>query len=136
MSTKNFFFSSVVRGFHVYKRHLKPEEGELLKCSHEEDNLYDIFSIKVCKSGTDEIAGHLPMPISRITKFMMAGGVSVTLKIIGKYYRRSHLIQGELEGPYEITVIMSRGFVNHLLLTRYEKLVNELYIEVKNEEIV
>ena len=53
MSTKNFFFSSVVRGFHVYKRHLKPEEGELLKCSHEEDNLYDIFSIKVCKSGTD-----------------------------------------------------------------------------------
>ena len=66
----------------------------------------------------------------------MAGGVSVTLKIIGKYHRRSHLGQGELEGPYEMTVIMSRGFVNHLLLTRYEKLVNELYIELKNEEIV
>ena len=105
----------------------------MLKCSHKEDNLYDIFSIKVCRSGTDEIAGHLPMPISRITKFMMAGGVSVTLKIIGKYHRRSHLVQGKLEGPCEMTVIMSRSFVNHLLLTRYEKLVNELSIELKNK---
>ena len=86
MSTKNLFFSSVVRDFQVYKRNLKPEEGELLKCSHEEYNLYDIFSIKVYKSGTDEIAGHLPMPISRITKSIMAGGISVTLKIIGKYH--------------------------------------------------
>ena len=136
MSTKNLFFSSVVRDFQVYKRNLKPEEGELLKCSHEEDNLYDIFSIKVYKSGTDEIAGHLPMPINRITKFMMAGGISVTLKIIGKYHRRSHLVHGELEGPCEMMVIMSRSLVNHLLLTRYEKLVNELYIELKNKEIV
>ena len=75
----------MVRGFHVYKRNLKREEGGLLKCSHEEDNLYDIFSMKVCKSGTDEIAGYLPMQTSRITKFIVAGGVSVTLKIIGKY---------------------------------------------------
>ena len=30
---------------------------------------------------------------------------------------------------------MSRSVVNHLLLTRYEKLTNELYIEPKNEEI-
>ena len=67
MLTKNLFFSFAVRGFHVYKRNLKPEEGELLKRSHEKDNLYDIFSIKVCKSGTDELAGHLPMQISRIT---------------------------------------------------------------------
>ena len=67
MSTKNLFFSSAVRGFHVYKRNLKPEEGDLLKRSHEKDNLYDIFSIKVCKSGTDELTSHLPMQISRIT---------------------------------------------------------------------
>ena len=67
MSTKNLFFSSAVRGFHVYKKNLKPEEGELLKRSREKDNLYDIFSIKVCESGTDKLAGHLPMQISRIT---------------------------------------------------------------------
>ena len=62
----------------------------------------------------------------------MAGGVSVTLKIIGKYNWRNHLIQGGLEGSCE----MSRSVVNHLLLTRYEKVPNELYIEPKNKEIV
>ena len=126
----------MVRGFHVYKRNLKREEGELLKCSHEEGNLYDIFSMKVCKSGTDEIADHLPVQVNRITKFIMAGGVSVTLKIIGKYHRRSHLVQGGFEGPCEMTVMMSRSVVNHLLLTQYEKVLNELYVEPKNKEIV
>ena len=124
------------RGFHVNKRNVKPEEGELLKCSHEEDNLFDIFSMKLCKSGTDAIADHLPMRISRITKFIMARGVSVTLKIIGKYHRRSHLVQGELEDPCQMTVMISRSVVNHLLLTLFEKVLNELYIEPKNEEIV
>ena len=76
----------MVRGFHVYKRNLKREEGELLKCSHEEDNLYDIFSMEVCKSGTDETADHLAMQIIRITKFIMARGPSLTLEIIGKYH--------------------------------------------------
>ena len=42
--------------------------------------------MKVCKSGTDEIADHLAVQISRITKFIMAGGLSVTLEIIGKYH--------------------------------------------------
>ena len=103
--TKNLVLGSAVRGFHVNKRNVKPEEGELLKCSHKEDNLYDIFSMKVCKSGTDEIAGYLPMQTSRITKFIVAGGVSVTLKIIGKYNWRNHLIQGGLEGSCEMTVM-------------------------------
>ena len=127
MSAKNLFFSSAIRGFHVDKRNLKLEEGELLKCSHKEDNLYDIFSMKVCKSGTDEIAGHLPMQISKKTKLIKAGGVSVTLKII--------LVLGGFEGPCEMMVMMSRSVVNHLLLTQYEKVLNELYIEPKNELI-
>ena len=91
--------------------------------------------MKVCKSGTDEIADHLPVQVNRITKFIMAGGVSVTLKIIGKYHRRSHLVQGGFEGPCEMTVMMSRSVVNHLLLTQYEKVLNELCIKPENEEI-
>ena len=92
--------------------------------------------MKVCKSGTDEIADHLPVQVNRTTKFIMARGVSVTLKIIGKYHRRSHLVQGGFEGPCEMTVMMSRSVVNHLLLTQYEKVLNELYVEPKNKEIV
>lgn len=136
MSNKNIVFSAAVRGFHVYKRNWKPEEGELLKSSHEEDNPYDMFSMKVCKLSTGQIVGHLPMEISRITKFIMDRGASVSLKILGRHYRRSPLVQGGLEVPCEVTVTMSGSVVNHLLLTRYETLLEELYIEPKNEEIV
>ena len=46
------------------------------------------------------------------------------------------LVQVGLEGPCEVTVTMSGSVFNHLLLTRYEKLLKERYIESKNEEIV
>ena len=46
------------------------------------------------------------------------------------------MVQGGLEVPREVTITMSGGVANHLVLSRYEKLPNELYIEPKNEEIV
>ena len=55
---------AAVRGFHVYKTTWKHQDGELLKCTHEEDNPHDIFSMKVCRPDSDEIVGHLPMEIS------------------------------------------------------------------------
>ena len=41
---------SAVRGFQVYKMSWKPEEAEILESLNEENNPYDDFSIKVCKS--------------------------------------------------------------------------------------
>ena len=117
MSNKNLVFNAGVRGFHVYKTNWKPQDGELLKCIHEEDNSYDIFSMKVCKPGSDEIVGHLPMEISRITKFIVDRGGKCTLKIRGMHYRRSPLVQGGLEVPCEVTITMIGSVVNHLLLT-------------------
>ena len=81
MSTKNLLFNSAVIDFDVNKRNLKPEQEELIKCSREEDNTYDIFSMKVCKSGTDEVVGHLPMEKDRITKFIMDRWASATLSV-------------------------------------------------------
>ena len=46
------------------------------------------------------------------------------------------VVVGGLEVPCEVTVTMNGSAVNHLLLTRYEKLLNELYIEPKNKEII
>ena len=46
------------------------------------------------------------------------------------------MVQVGLEVPCEVTVTMSKSVANHLLLTQYEKLLNELYIEPKNKEIV
>ena len=66
---KNIVFSAAVRGFHFYKSIWQPIEGELMDCLHEDDNPYDIFSIKVFKKDfPSTIVGHLPMEISRITK--------------------------------------------------------------------
>ena len=117
MSNKNLVFNAAVKGFHVYKTNWKPQDQDLLKCTHKEDNPYDIFSMKVYKPDCDEIVGHLPMEISRITKFIVDRISKCTLKIRGLHYRRSPLVQGGLEVPCEVTIAMIGSVVNHLLLT-------------------
>ena len=80
--------------------------------------------------------GHLPMDISRITKFILQRGARVQATVNGKHYRRSPLIQGGLEVPCLVTVTMPRSIMNHLLIAQYEKLLGELYLEPKDEEIM
>ena len=76
------------------------------------------------------------MEISRITKFIEDRGAKISLKIRGRHYRRSPLIQGGLEVPCDVTITMVRSVVNHLLLTRYEPLLKEFYLEQKEEKII
>ena len=76
------------------------------------------------------------MEISRITKFIEDRGAKISLKICGRHYIRSPLIQDELEVPCDVTITMVRSVVNHLLLTRYEALLKEFYLEPKEEEII
>ena len=136
-NNKNIVFSSAVMGFHVYKASWKPKEHELLECSHEKDNPYDSFSIKVFKPDSPaEIVGHLPMEISWITEFIIDRGAQVPAKIRGRHYRRSPLVQGGLEVPCEIKITMVGSIINHHLLVWYESLLKELYIEPKDEEII
>ena len=107
MANKNIIFSAAIRGFHVYKSSWQPKELELLECLHEDDNPYDIFSIKVCKIREDsKIVGHLPMEISRITKFILQRGATVNVEVTGQHYRRSPLVQGGLEVPCRVFVKM------------------------------
>ena len=93
MTQKSIVFSAAIRGFHVNKMSWKPEEREILECLHEESNHYDVFSIKVCKSNNAQsVVGHLPMEISRITKFILQRGARVQATVTGKHYLRSPLI--------------------------------------------
>ena len=92
--------------------------------------------MKVCKPDCDEIVGHLLMETSRIAKFIVNSGAKCTSKIGGMHYRRSPLVQGELEVPCEVIIAIIGSAMNHLLLTRYESLLKEPYIEPKDEEIV
>ena len=61
---KEIEFQAAVRGFHYYRKYWKSKEGELLSCSHEFGNPFDVFAIKTC---TDEgnIVGHLSLSLSR-----------------------------------------------------------------------
>ena len=97
-----------------------------MKYTHKEDNPYDIFSMKACKPDSNKILGHLPMKLSRITKFIVDRGAKCTLKICGTKYRRTLLVQGGLEVLCKVIITMIRGFVNHLLPTAYESFPKEL----------
>ena len=101
-----------------------------MNCSYEKDNPSDVFSITVLKAESPgTTVGHLPMEISRITKYIIDQGSQVEVKVLGRHYRRSPLVQAGLEVPCRIKITMLGSIVNHLLLVRYETLLKDLYIE-------
>ena len=61
-----------------------------------------MFAIKVCDDV--KIVGHLPMEISRPTKYLLDRGAVFTVELTSTNYRRSPLIQGSLEIPAKVTV--------------------------------
>ena len=133
---KSIVFSTAVRGFHVYKISWEPEEGKILECLHEENNPYDVFSIKVCKSNNAQgVVGHFPMEISRITKFTLQRAARVQAMVTGKH-RHSTLTQDGLEVPCLVTIAIPGSIMNHLLIAQYGKLLGEVYLELKDEEIM
>ena len=133
---KYFQFSAAVRGFHYYRKSWLPEPEQTLNCFHEEGNTFDRFAIKVCEKDKNEIVGHLPMEISRVTKFLLDRGANVSAKLTSTHYRRSPLVQGGIEIPCVVTVSMSGTVINQLLMERYKQLVETLYTEPKEEEIL
>ena len=86
---KNITFT--VKGFHFYRASLNPNECGCLNCFHEENNSYDILSIKICTLDS-KIISYLMMEISGITKFIIQRGAIVTVKVTGKHCRRSPLV--------------------------------------------
>ena len=48
MALVNLFgYSSAVRGYHSYRDYWQPQPEQKLVCSHEKNNPYDFFAIKV-----------------------------------------------------------------------------------------
>ena len=136
MACKTFQFTSAVRGFHFYRQFWNPEPEQNLNCFHELNNPFDYFAIKICPVSKDDIVGHLPMEISRVTKFLIDRGAKVSAKLTSTNYRRSPLVQGGLEIPCLVTVTISGTIINQLIMERYKEIVTERYIEPKEEEII
>ena len=133
---KYFQFSAAVQCFHYYRKYWLPEPKQALNCFHEEGNTFDRFAIKVCEKDKNEVVGHLLMEISRATKFLLDRGANLSEKLTSTHYRRSPLVQGGTEIQCVVTVSMSGIVINQLLMERYKKVVETLYTEPKEEEIL
>ena len=133
---KIFEFTAVVRGYHYYRKYWNPEPEQVLNCYHERNNAFDRFAIKVCEIGNETPLGHLPMEISRTTKFLIDRGVTVIAELTSDHYRRSPLIQGGIEIPCKVTAKISGTVTNLLIIEKYRQLVQELYTEPKDKEIL
>ena len=84
--------------------------------------------MKICDDTS--IIGHLPIEVSRASKFLMDRDASFTVQLTSTNYQRSLFIQGGLEIPGKVIVTMP---LNHLLLEKYKKIINDRYVGPKNE---
>ena len=91
-----------VCGYNVYKSVWEPKESELLSCSHEVNNIYNMSEIKTCLTdgnGKQQIVGHLSLELFLFTKYLLDRGAIVTVKLSSTHYGRSVLGQRGLEIP-------------------------------------
>ena len=135
-TNKTLVFSASVRGFHVYRDVWKPLENAELECLFERHNLFDMFPIKTCRLEGGQIVGHQPREISRPTKFLLDRGAKVTAQLTGTHYRRSPLFQGGLQIPCLVTVTIPGSIKGHMLIQRYQQMVEELYCAPKEKVIM
>ena len=126
MCVRYFQFNAAVWGFHNYRKSWLPEPEQTLNCFHEEGNTFDRFAIKLCEKDKNETVGHLLMEIPRVTKFLRDRGANVSAKLTRTHYRRSPLVQGDIEIPCVVTVSMLGTLINQLLMERYKQLVETL----------
>ena len=127
-------FSASIGEYHYYKSLWNPIPNQKLKCTHEGNNPFNMFAIKVCHDV--KIVGHLPMEISRSAKYLLDRGAVFTVEVTSTNYLRSPLIQGGLEIPTKLTAMMPGTLKDRLLMGKYNEIVNERYAEPKDEEVL
>ncbi len=130
-----FEFVAAVRGYHVYRNVYQPAQNDVLTCSHEFGNQFDMFAIKTTNS-QGVLCGHLPREISRHTKFLLDRGAIVTATLLDTDYRRSPIFQGGLEIRCNVKVELPRTVIAKRLLERYEEMIKVLYKEPESPIIV
>ena len=66
----------------------------------------------------------------------MDRGAIVSAQLTSEHYRGSPVVQVRMEIACKVTVKIPGTCVNILLMENYKQLVQQLYIEPKNEEII
>ena len=121
-----YSFDTAARGYHYYGRCWQPEINQTLYLSHEKNKHFDSITIKMCHT-RGNIVGHLPMEISRITKFLLNRGARMKATLRSTHYRRSPLVQGGLEIPCTVKVSLMPTQLSKKLVDRYRELVERFY---------
>ena len=71
MAVESVNYDCAVRGYQIYKSVWESKERQVLPCSHEENNIYDMFATKTCltdENGKEQFVGHLPLELPHFTK--------------------------------------------------------------------
>ena len=127
---KVLVFSAAVRGFHVYSNIWEPKENDQLSCSHEKQNLFDMFAIKTCRLSDNKTVGHLPREISRATKYLF-DRAKITATLSSSHYRRSPLFQGGLEIPCSVKVCLPDNIKGDMLIGKYKEIIERWILSRK-----
>ena len=118
-----FEYSSAIRGYHYYRTYWQPKLEEELDCTHEKDNHFDYFAIKVTKRDTGEIVGHLPMENSRAIKYLINRGARIIVEPTSLKYYVSPLVQGGLEIMGRVKIFLPRTKKNKELVKIFQSLI-------------
>ena len=84
MAIESVNYDGAGHGYYVYKSVWEPKEGQVLSCSQEKNNTYNMFAIKTCltdKNEKEQIVEHLPLELSRFIKYLLDRGAVVTAKL-------------------------------------------------------
>ena len=128
-------FPCGLRGYHEYRSVWTPAQQEVLVAQRECNNPFDRYAIAAMKLVTlvgisrQQVVGHLPKEISRFTWFIMEHRAAVTVKVVDIKHRRSPLVQGGLEIPIEVVVVMPFSAANKQAINEYKRLVGNHYEE-------
>ena len=136
MFEKIFEFPSAIRGFHYYRKYWQPKLEDELYCRHEEDNPFDFFAIKICMKNTGVTVGHLPMEISRPTKFLLERGATEFVKLTSTNYCVSPLVQGGLEIPCRVVILRAQTLQNKEIINIYKDMVDLSYDSREKDSVV
>ena len=109
----------------------------LYNVATKENNPYGFFAIKVCSARKNgSVVGHMPMEISRATKFLSDRGATVTATLTSTYYRISPLVLGGLEIPWKVEIRMPSTVKNKAIVKKYKEIVEMVYCEPDGKEAI
>ena len=102
MTIVNLFdYSSAVRGYHYYRNRWQPQPEQRLICSHEKNNPYDFFEIKVAVAEPRMTVGKN----SRVTKYILDRRARVYAIPTSTHYCIPPMVQGGLEIPCRVEML-------------------------------